>query len=200
MADAERRIIPVTTAQGRQYIDAIEGPIFDPQPYKIAETTKRSLMRLGFSGSEKLPSRAPLEDDLNARYNKLIASRYYQLTKEPGFKDPSEEERVKVGNTAFYVETEKPSLLVDMGSSRTFQIDLQLVRDSRYLMVYSHLHLRQKDAPYPDANMFMCSPGMFRLERNDEVPVGLYTPAFSEQQRLIAVNDLLRKHMKPTRG
>lgn len=207
--NAELGVIPVTKAQARQYVDAIEGLIFDPQPYKpeglvpVSETTKSFLRIAGFGQKrvDALPSRDPVHDNLEARYDSLVADRYYQLTAGQGEREIPEEERAGVYGSPLQVINERPSLLVDGGSGRNYQVDLRLVRDERTAIVFSFLHLQQKDTPprLTEASLFMSSPGMFRLERDGEAPSGLYIPAFAEQQRLLAVNDLLRKHMKPTR-
>lgn len=210
MTDTERTIIPVPVDQARQYIDAIEGLVFDPQPYRpsvLPDVTVRPtgmiasfLEVLNRKPKTEKTQRDPVEDNLNGRYSRLIANRYYQLTDEPGFKDVAEEERINVDGTRFYIETERPSLLVEMGKKRTFQVDLQLVRDARWAIIYSHLRLKQQDVPHVEANLFMSSQGMYRQGQDTEKDLEWYTPAFAEQQRLLAVNNLLRNHIKPTRS
>lgn len=208
-SNPELKVIPVAVAQARQYIDAIEGLVFDPQPFRpsVPEVVERTtgmfasfLEALRKKPRVERPVRDPAGRSLNGRYNRLISDQYYQLTEGPREQDPPKEERVGVYGSPLSVINERPSLLVDAGSSRTYDIDLRLVRDERIGIIFSFLHLQEKGAPYTEASLFMCSPGMLRLERDGIVPNELYTPAFAEQQRLIAVNDLLRKHMKPTRA
>lgn len=207
MPQTERKIIPVTAAQASRYVGAIEGLIFDPQPYNpnlsnfpILPETSRSFLRLVGLGSsvEKIPVTDLVKSKLAGRYSDVVADGFYELTNEWGKEDPKEDERVNVYGSSLSIEDERPSLLVEAGRQRRYQVDLKLVSDDYTGIIFSFLHLQQVDAPSAEANLVMCSPYMMRIKRDGQLTES-YIPSFEEQQRLLSVNELLRKHMKPLR-
>lgn len=210
MADAERKIIPVTGRQALQYVEAIEGLIFDPQPYrgpeikasKNAHTKLLELSWLNLSRKTEVSTPDPVKANLRRRYGNAISSRFYELTQGTSETDPEGENREFVYGSPLYKINERPSLLLDAGETRKYQVDLQLVRDHRWLIVYSFLHLQQAvqlhpEVPQPEANLMLCGPDMMRVQRDGKYGER-YTPSFVEQQRLLTVNELLRKHMQAT--
>ncbi len=204
MADLERKIIPVTGRQASQYVEAIEGLIFDPQPYKVHETTPvnghKGFLGLSWLRPHKVTPEStpdPVEYNLSMRYSKDLSLRFYELTQGKNERYPEGDDREFVYGSPLYKINERPSLLVDAGETRKYQVDLQLVKDSRWLIVFSFLHLQQAVPPQPEANFMLCGPSMMRVQRDGEYG-DFYTPSFSEQQRLFAVNELLRKHMQAT--
>lgn len=206
MADTERKIIPIAGRQASQYIEAIEGLIFDPQSYKTpevktAENGYRNFLRLPWLRKQREIASStpdPVKDSLDRRYGDVISRRFYELTEGGSESEPEIDAREFVYSSPLYKINERPSLLVDAGTGRRYQIDLQLVRDRRYLIVFSFLHLQQVEMPQSEANLMLCGPQMMRVQRNGQEG-DLYTPSFAEQQRLLALNELLRKHIKPTK-
>lgn len=63
--------------------------------------------------------------------------------------------------------------------------------------MFSFVHLQQIEPSQPEANLMLCDPDMMRIQRNGQFG-DFYIPSFVEQQRLLEVNELFRKHMKPT--
>ena len=205
MADTERKIIPVTARQALQYVGAIEGLIFDPQPYRGPETTPttnshRGFLRFPWVRSQKetpAPTLDHIKDNLRRRYGNDLSKRFYELTQGSSEKDPEGDDREFVCGSHLYKINERPSLLIEAGGTRKYQMDLQLVRDSRWNIVFSFLHLKQAALLQAEANLMLCSPNIMRVKSDGKYGES-YIPSFIEQQRLFEVNELFRKYIKPT--
>ncbi len=203
MADAERNLISVTGNQALQYIDAIEGLIFDPQPYQTPESVKpvedkpRGRLRLPWSRPHleiQPPTHDPVKSRLEGRWKHFTSPQIYALTKGNRKNEPEGDNREFLYEFPLYKIYARPSLLIDAGTLRTYQVDLQLLRETDgFRLVFSCLHLQQFQHSSFEANILMSGYGLMRIERDGKFPP-FYTPSFIEQQRLLAVTELLSKH------
>lgn len=211
MAELEPKTITISKTDAAQYVDAVEGLIFDPQPFKsdrpartieVRRSRIYDLLTFGAINKRQEPEpQAPdrVERRLTQRYTDFIAARFYELTQN-GYEGNSREGTIRKypSRARYYIENECPSLLVNGGSDREYIVDLQLVRD-QFRIIYSSLGLYPLGQPSSGIDLLMCGRDMARIESIEDVDKHkYYIPAFAEQQRLIAINELQRKYFGST--
>lgn len=200
MADTpERKPIEVKGKAALQVIDAIEGLIFDPQPWQPPAIpqpergrTRTAIETLKLAQQKENPDIALL-GRLDWRFQQLVSTKFSRLT-DPN-SEPASDERQFVFGSKLYKVGEATPLLVEAGEHRIFRVELEDVRDRQLMIVSSHLRLAHPKGGPIEANLLMNGIGLKRMppgKNYDEID--FYVPAFVEQQRLLAVADFLAKH------
>lgn len=197
---AEVPRIIVKGRQALQYIDAIEG-LFDPQPYQSPESAKPvekprdRLKRPWFRPQQEefTPKRDLVQSRLVDRWMHHTSGSMYAITGERPGQEPEGFAREFLYETGLYKINERPSLLVDAGESRTYQIDAQLLRLAGLRIGFSYLRLHHPEHTFYDAHILMSGLGVMRIEEGGTLTEN-YTPSFVEQRRLLAVAELFDRH------